>query len=173
MNSKLAFNLADLFENVVDYVPEREAVVCGERRLTFAQLDARANRLAHHLLANGVRRGDHVGLYLYNSTEYIEGALAAFKIRAVPVNINKSIQFSCIPSWVGRAVFGTRGVPKAGVSRVSLYRRCASDRCNVDCCRCGRALCGRVSFRQPLRLCLYLYLSVLGSRCGRACTCQV
>ena len=88
MNSKLAFNLADLFENVVDHVPEREAIVCGERRLTFAQLDERANRLAHHLLANGVKRGDHVGLYLYNSTEYIEGALAAFKIRAVPVNIN-------------------------------------------------------------------------------------
>src|SRR5439155_24841465 len=45
-------------------------------------------RLAHHLLASGVKQGDHVGLYLYNSTEYIEAALAAYKIRAVPININ-------------------------------------------------------------------------------------
>ncbi len=84
----MEFNLADLFECVADAVPGREALVHGSRRLTFAQLDERANRLAHHLLASGIRAGDHVGLYLYNGTEYIEAALAAFKIRAVPVNIN-------------------------------------------------------------------------------------
>src|SRR5438132_3865372 len=81
-------NLADLFECVADAVPERTALVCGERRLTFAETDERATRLAHHLLTGGVRQGDHVGLYLYNSTEYIEAALAAYKIRAVPININ-------------------------------------------------------------------------------------
>ncbi len=84
----MEFNLADLFECVADAVPEREALVHGARRLTFAQLDERANRLAHHLLSRRIRAGDHLGLYLYNSTEYIEAALAAFKIRAVPVNIN-------------------------------------------------------------------------------------
>lgn len=82
------FNLADLFESVVDAVPDRLALVCGDRRLTYAQLDERANRLAHHLLTLGVTPGDHVGLYLYNGTEYIECMLAAFKVRAVPVNIN-------------------------------------------------------------------------------------
>ncbi|HKA49640.1 MAG TPA: acyl-CoA synthetase [Candidatus Dormibacteraeota bacterium] len=82
------FNLADLFESVVDSVPDRLALVCGDRRLTYAQLDERANRLAHHLLWVGVAPGDHVGVLLYNGTEYIECMLAAFKIRAVPVNIN-------------------------------------------------------------------------------------
>ena len=82
------FNVADLFELVVDAVPDREAFVCGDRRLTFAQLDERANRLASWLASQGVSDGDHVGLYLYNSTEYIEGMLAAFKLRAVPVNVN-------------------------------------------------------------------------------------
>jgi len=82
------YNLADLFEIVADAVPEREAVVQGERRVTFAQLDERATRLAHHLQAAGVRQGDRVGLYLYNCPEYLEGALAAWKIRAVPININ-------------------------------------------------------------------------------------
>jgi acyl-CoA synthetase (AMP-forming)/AMP-acid ligase II len=82
------FNLADLFESVVDAIPDREVLVCGERRLTYAELDERANRLAHVLSDRGVGPGHHVGLYLYNGTEYIEGMLAAFKIRAVPINVN-------------------------------------------------------------------------------------
>ena len=82
------YNLADLFESVADAVPDRLAVVCGDRRLTYAQLDARANRLAHHLLALDVEPGDHVGIQLYNCTEFLECMLAAFKVRAVPVNVN-------------------------------------------------------------------------------------
>jgi len=84
----MEFNLADLWEAVVDAAPDAEAMVCGERRLSFAQADDRINRLAHHLQAAGVGPGDHVALYLYNGTEYLEGMLAAFKIRAVPVNVN-------------------------------------------------------------------------------------
>src|SRR5918995_2541497 len=84
----MQYNLADLWERVVDTVPERGSLVCGDRRLTYAEADERANRLAHHLAAQGVRRGDHVALYLYNGTEYLEGMLAAFKLRAVPVNVN-------------------------------------------------------------------------------------
>jgi 3-oxocholest-4-en-26-oate---CoA ligase len=82
------FNLADLWERIVDAIPDHEALVCGERRLTYAEADARATRLAHHLAAAGIGPGDHVALYLYNGTEYLEGMLAAFKLRAVPVNVN-------------------------------------------------------------------------------------
>ena len=84
----MEFNIADLFESLVDVVPERTAVVCGDRRLTFAELEARANRFANALTARGVKAGDHVGLYLFNSTEFLEAMLGAFKIRAVPININ-------------------------------------------------------------------------------------
>src|SRR3954451_13434430 len=84
----MQFNLADLFESVASAAPDREALVCGERRLTFAELDERASRLAHHLAAQGIGPGDHVGLYLYNCSEFVEGMLAAFKLRAVPININ-------------------------------------------------------------------------------------
>ena len=84
----MEFNLADLFESVVDAVPDRLALVCAGRRLTYAQLDERANRLAHHLSDAGVKPGDHIGVYLYNGTEYLECMLGAFKIRAVPININ-------------------------------------------------------------------------------------
>ncbi len=84
----MQFNIADLFESIVDAVPDRTAVVCGNQRLTFAELDARANRCAHALEAQGVKPGDHVGLYLYNSIEFLEAMLGAFKLRAVPININ-------------------------------------------------------------------------------------
>src|SRR6266536_3960825 len=82
------YNLADLWEKVVDTVPERESLICGDRRLSYAEADERANRLAHHLAARGIGPGDHVGLYLYNGTEYLEGMIAAFKLRAVPINVN-------------------------------------------------------------------------------------
>ncbi len=82
------FNIADMFELVADKVPERTALVCGAQRATYAELDQRANALAHFLREHGVGAGDHVGLYLYNCNEYLEGMLACFKLRAVPININ-------------------------------------------------------------------------------------
>jgi 3-oxocholest-4-en-26-oate---CoA ligase len=82
------FNLADLFERIADAAPEREAIVSPSRRLTYRQLDDRSNALAHALLGLGVTAGDHIGLQLLNGSEYLEGMLAAFKISAVPVNIN-------------------------------------------------------------------------------------
>ncbi len=84
----ISFNLADLFESVSDALPDREAVVAGGQRLSYRQLDERANRLAHYLAGQGVKARDHVGLYLYNCSAYLEGMLACFKLRAVPININ-------------------------------------------------------------------------------------
>ncbi len=84
----MEFNLADLFEGVADAVPDREALVCGHVRLTYRELDERANRLAHAMAERGVGAGDWIGLDLYNSNEYLEGMLAAYKLRAVPVNVN-------------------------------------------------------------------------------------
>lgn len=82
-------NLADLFEAVAASVPDREAMVAGERRLTFRDLDERSTRLAAWMAGEaGVRPGDHVGVYLHNGTEYLETMIAAFKLRAVPVNVN-------------------------------------------------------------------------------------
>src|ERR1700733_7664113 len=84
----MEFNLADLFECVAARVPEREAVVWGARRLTYRQLDERANRLAHGLQSRGVQPGQHVGIYMYSRPEFLETMLAAYKIRAVPINVN-------------------------------------------------------------------------------------
>jgi acyl-CoA synthetase (AMP-forming)/AMP-acid ligase II len=84
----VAWNIADLVEHVADAVPDRIALIVGDHEETYAQLDARANRLAHHLQANGVGPGDHVGIYGLNSLEFVETILAAYKLRAVPINVN-------------------------------------------------------------------------------------
>ncbi|MGW7821116.1 acyl-CoA synthetase [Streptomyces puniciscabiei] len=91
----MEYNLADLFESVVDVVPDREALVYvdhpgsgAERRLTYAELDAAANRIAHHLTDSGIRPGEHLGLHLYNGVEYLQTVLACLKARIVPVNVN-------------------------------------------------------------------------------------
>jgi acyl-CoA synthetase (AMP-forming)/AMP-acid ligase II len=81
-------NLADLFEAAVDAYPEREYLVANGQRRTYAEMEARANQLAHHLSAQGVGPGDHVGIYAYNSVEWVETAWAVFKLRAVWININ-------------------------------------------------------------------------------------
>ncbi|MEU2256989.1 acyl-CoA synthetase [Nocardia xishanensis] len=84
----MANNFADLFEHAVDAMPDRIAVLQGERRVRFAELDARANRLAHHLAASGVGSGAHVGFQMHNSVETMETLIACFKLAAVPININ-------------------------------------------------------------------------------------
>ncbi|MFI1867929.1 acyl-CoA synthetase [Streptomyces jumonjinensis] len=91
----MEYNLADLFESVVDVVPDREALVCldlpgtgAERRLTYAELDAAANRIAHHLIGAGIGPGEHLGLHLYNGVEYLQTLLGCLKARIVPVNVN-------------------------------------------------------------------------------------
>ena len=84
----MEFNLADLFECVADRVPDQTALVSGARRLSYAQLDQRANRLAHHLEAAGIGPGDRFGVQLANGTEYLEVMVACFKIRAIPINVN-------------------------------------------------------------------------------------
>ncbi|MFI7141457.1 acyl-CoA synthetase [Streptomyces massasporeus] len=91
----MEYNLADLFESVADVVPGREALVYAdhpgtgaERRLTYAELDAAADRVGHHLLDSGIRPGEHLGLHLYNGVEYLQTVLGCLKARIVPVNVN-------------------------------------------------------------------------------------
>ena len=82
------FNLADLFEQAVDAWPDRDYIVSGEIRRTYAEMEARANQLAHHLAAQGIGKDDHVGIYALNCAEWVETVWAVFKLRAVWININ-------------------------------------------------------------------------------------
>ena len=56
--------------------PEKVALICDGRHLTYAELDAMSNRLANALIQGGVRRGDRVALHLPNSVEAVVGIFA-------------------------------------------------------------------------------------------------
>lgn len=88
MGQLSSFNLADIWEATSDLVTDRTAIICQGRTLTYADLEARANRLAHWMRGQGVEAGQHVGLYLTSAPEYFEAMLAAYKLRAVPINVN-------------------------------------------------------------------------------------
>jgi acyl-CoA synthetase (AMP-forming)/AMP-acid ligase II len=69
--------------------PGKTAVMeVGRGSLTYAELNATVNRLAHHLLAKGVSKGDNVGIVMLNSTEHIALLYALAKIGAVSVAID-------------------------------------------------------------------------------------
>lgn len=82
------FNVASIFERVAQNVPDREAIICGEARLTYGEFDKRANRVAHYLQSVGIGKGDHVAIYAFNRLEWVEAMLACYKLCAVPVNVN-------------------------------------------------------------------------------------
>ncbi|MCB1705029.1 MAG: o-succinylbenzoate--CoA ligase [Halioglobus sp.] len=83
-------NIGLLLTKRAQICPDREACVEYERgrRFTFAELNARANRMANALLATGVTPGDRVAVLLKNSVEFIETYFAVAKIGAVMVPVN-------------------------------------------------------------------------------------
>jgi acyl-CoA synthetase (AMP-forming)/AMP-acid ligase II len=121
----MEYNLADLWERVADTVPDHEALVCADRKLTFAEEDLRATRLANALAAQGVGPGDHVACFLYNSIEYLEVMLAAFKLRAVPINVNyryveDELRYLLDDADVRAVVFHHEFAPKLAAISASL-----------------------------------------------------
>ncbi len=74
--------LADLFEATADRVPGQTALIFGDRHLTYAELDAAADRVAHRLIEAGVRAGDMVGLWLPRGIELLACQLGIAKAGA-------------------------------------------------------------------------------------------
>ncbi|MDA8357662.1 MAG: AMP-binding protein [Actinomycetota bacterium] len=82
------WNYADVWEEVADQLPGAPALTQGDRRLTWAEFDRRADGVAHWLMGLHPVRQDKVAIYLYNSPEYLETTFAAAKVGLVPVNTN-------------------------------------------------------------------------------------
>lgn len=95
------FSIIEVVRAVASAAPDREALVHGENRLTYADLMVRVDRLAGALhqrglgqhtdraqLANWESGQDHLALYLHNCPEYLEGMLGAYAARVAPVNVN-------------------------------------------------------------------------------------
>jgi fatty-acyl-CoA synthase len=95
------YNLAQVHDAVAAAVPDRECIVWRDRRLTYAQVAERTNRLANHLGAAGLGAHaeraalgghesgqDHLAVYLHNGNEYLESMLGSYKARVAPFNVN-------------------------------------------------------------------------------------
>ena len=65
-------HFASVWETVADMVPERTALICGDKTTTWAQYDDRGSRIAGLLQAHGLGADAKVGIYLHNSNEYVE-----------------------------------------------------------------------------------------------------
>ncbi|MGW5821105.1 Pls/PosA family non-ribosomal peptide synthetase [Streptomyces noursei] len=80
--------LPDLFESTCDRMPAATALECGPHVLTYAALDARANRLAHHLIGRGIATGSRVALLVPRSVDMYVALLAVGKAGAAFVPID-------------------------------------------------------------------------------------
>ncbi|MCB1342845.1 MAG: acyl--CoA ligase, partial [Pseudooceanicola sp.] len=72
--------VVDMIRRAARQSPEKEALVCGDTRLTWAAFDARVNRVANALIARGLSKGDRIAVLGANSAPYAElfiGALRA------------------------------------------------------------------------------------------------
>jgi len=88
VDSPAAFNIAELFEAVVDRRTTAVALITGRDRLSYRDLDDLAARWAAILGGLGVGPGDRVALMLRNSAPHVAALIGAFKLRAVPFNVN-------------------------------------------------------------------------------------
>jgi acyl-CoA synthetase (AMP-forming)/AMP-acid ligase II len=91
--------------------PNKTALVFGNKRLTFLELDGRANRLANGLLGLGVNKGDRVGMLMKNCPEFIEADFALSKAGIVRVPLNARLtgrdhEYMLNDSKAGTLLFG-------------------------------------------------------------------
>ena len=82
------WNMADLWDVVAETLPGAPAFVQGERSVSWAETDARADGVARWLVGAGLGHQDKVAQYLHNCPEYLESVFAAWKAALVPVNTN-------------------------------------------------------------------------------------
>ncbi len=88
LNMSRQLLLGELLARNARKFPSKEALIYKGKRLTYRQLDERANRLANAMISCGVKKGDKIATYLKNSQEIIEIYFAAAKAGAIAVPIN-------------------------------------------------------------------------------------
>src|SRR5215510_6194097 len=83
-----SMQVEEFLEQSARRFPEKTALICAERRLSYKQIEEQSNRLAHGLISMGIRRGDRVALYLDNSVESVLSIFAVLKAGAIFSVIN-------------------------------------------------------------------------------------
>lgn len=78
------------FEQAVQRNPQGPALLCGDTVWSYAQVNERANRIAHYLLAQGIGKGDCVAVFIENRPQLLVTVLAVAKVGAVSAMVNTS-----------------------------------------------------------------------------------
>lgn len=81
-------NFADLLQLVASTVPDRTALICGDERISFAELSARSEALAAYLHSKGLVAGQTIALHSGNRPAYLIGFFAACRLGCLPFNVN-------------------------------------------------------------------------------------
>ena len=126
----MGFNLATILRESARNQPDKVAVIAGQRRLTYAELDAASDRFAAGLRVRGVAPGDTVGLQLPNVPEFVIAYFGLLKAGAVTVPMNvlykagevgfilRDAQATMLITWVGVAEESAKGAADAGVAEL-------------------------------------------------------
>jgi fatty-acyl-CoA synthase len=101
VSGDVKFNLSDVFGAVAKSIPDETFLVWRDRRMTYAEVDARVDGFANYLASVGLgchteRDGlaghesgqDHLGIYLRNGNEYLEAMIGGFRARVAPFNVS-------------------------------------------------------------------------------------
>lgn len=127
VNTASWVNVSSVLEHTARMQPQRLAVVCGDQRLTFGQVNAAANRVAHALRRSGVQPGDHVALSCPNLPYFPIAYFGILKAGAtvVPLNVlfkSREIAYHLQDSdAVALLCFeGTEALPMAQMAQAAL-----------------------------------------------------
>ncbi len=88
MQHPATFLLHDFLIETARRLPDKVALVCGARRVTYAEIDGASDRLAAHLVAKGVERGDRVVVFSDNTEETVVSFWGVLKANAVAVVVS-------------------------------------------------------------------------------------
>ena len=114
-------NISSLMTELAAALPDRPAVIAGERTITFKELDAEISLLARGLLASGIKPGMRVALMVPPSVEFAALTFALFRAGAVIVLIDPGIGIPAMKTCLAEArPEAFIGVPKAQAARVLL-----------------------------------------------------
>ncbi|MEH6791049.1 acyl-CoA synthetase [Parasphingorhabdus sp.] len=84
----MTWQMADIWENIAQAIPDKPAILDGDKRYSWAEYENRAARLAQVLTDHGLKQGAKLSIYSHNAAEYLETQFGAFKARICPVNVN-------------------------------------------------------------------------------------
>jgi acyl-CoA synthetase (AMP-forming)/AMP-acid ligase II len=138
MSSAASFNLSTVFSTVATAIPDQPFLVWRDKRLSYAQVDARIDGVAHYLASAGLgchterddlagheSGQDHFGLYLRNGNEYLEAMIGGYRARVAPFNVSyryveEELLYLLNDSKAGALVYNAEFAPRVAAIRDRL-----------------------------------------------------